>query len=236
MAGAGNTVVTAARALVGDNNAARPVIAQDDFRRAVNRQVAFVAKKLGLGPAWDDDAITLSLTEFDYTLPTSVDYNQVIALQYSSDRRQLDKRSPEEIRELRSGTGSASGRSYLYAMDRDSSGRAVVMLPYLPSHVETLDAYVSTMPSQWESGPGTPPSIPFSETALRALEMLVAAAVVKPLGSDKMTALDLSPKSADDWISEAMELIREERLTVIRMKRARGPRNYAWFRAWGGCS
>jgi len=236
MAGAGNTVVTAARALVGDNNAARPVIAQDDFRRAVNRQVAFVAKKLGLGPAWDEDAITLTTADYDYTLPTSVEYNQVIALAYASDRRPLDKRSPEEIRELRSGTVSAHGRSYLYAMDFDSSGRAVVMLPYLPNHAETLDAYVSTMPAQWAAGPGTPPSIPFSETALRALELLVAAAVVKPLGSDKMTALDLSAKAADDWISEAMELLREERLTVIRMKRARGPRNYAWFRAWGGAA
>lgn len=236
MAGAGNTVVTAARSLVGDTNEARPVIPQDVFRRAVNRQVALVAKKLGLGPAWDDAAITLSTTEFDYTLPTTVEYNQVIALQYTSDRRQLDKRSPEEIRELKSGTGISAGRSYLYAMDFDPSGRAVVMLPTLPGRVETLDAYVSTMPAQWAAGPGTPPSIPFSETALRALELLVAAAVVKPLGADKMTALDLSPKSSTDWLDEAMELLREERLTVIRMKRARGPRNYAWFRAWGGAA
>ena len=83
-------------------------------------------------------------------------------------------------------------------------------------------------------GSATPPTIPFSTTGVRALELLTASAIFKSLGDDKRTQLDLAPSCGDDWYQEGMDLAIEEQLVIIRMKRSEGvDLSYGSIIAWG---
>lgn len=234
MAGSGDIVRGEVYTLLGISNTADPLVPADTVRQAINRTVALVAKKLGLGPAWVSPAITTATNTRDYTLTGTVEYEQVIRLVYVTDDQPLEKVSAERIARARAGS-TGSGRQFEYAMDRGSTGLVNVYFGHLPAVVEQIKAYVTTMPVPWPAGSATPPTIPFSTTALRVVELLTAEDLGRALGPDKMTALDLSPKVFDGWHATAVELLSEERLTIIRFKQASGPYNYAWFTAWGGC-
>jgi len=210
------------------------VIEQDVYRRAGNRQAALIARKLGLGHAWINPAASLTTAAMDFTLPSTVTYGQVLSLVYANGERPLTKIARDVVIDRRGFSGSSPSRLYEYALDKDATGRVVVMFERAPGAAEDLKAYVSTMPEQWEEGSATPPTIAFSEMALRALELMIAADVAVPLGSDIVTALNIDKSACvKDYRQQAMALLSEEELAVIRLKRSRGVYNYDWFTAWG---
>jgi hypothetical protein len=234
VAGSGDLVRAEIYTLLGITNTADPMIPLDTARQGINRTVALVAKELGLGPAWITSAISLTTALRDYTLPGTVEYEQVLQMIYSTDKQPLRKVPLDEILAARGGSGSSSGRQFAYALTPTSTQTVTVSFAYLPNAAETIDVLATTMPVPWPKGSAAAPTIPFSTTALRSLELLGACDLGGSLGPDKMNALDLNPKTFDGWRATAMELIRQERLTIIRLKRANGPTNYAWFSSWSG--
>lgn len=231
MAGTGPEVVAEVRRIMRDR-AADPVVPEDDIRQAVNRCVSLMAAKLGVGTAWVSPALTLTTLTRDYALPTTdgIEYQSLLELVYTSDRQPLVKVDREIVDACRVGESVSHGRSLVYSVTLSPTQEVEVNLPYLPQSAETVDALVSVVPATWPIGPATAPAIPFSQRALRALELFVAHRVFKSASDDTVVQLDLSPKSADEWFAEAEALQREEALTVIRFKRARGAR--AWWPAW----
>lgn len=210
------------------------VVKEDGIRQAVVRQGALVAKLIGVGETWVSAAITTATATRDYTLSTASEYAAVLALRYASDKRTLGKVSYDTIVRAQSGDQAASGRQYRYALSPDAAMGIVVSFPGYPSAVEAIDARVSLVPTTWPQGAGTPPTIPFSTTAVRAVELLTAAAIFDTLGDDKLTQLDLNPKVAASWRAEGMRLAKEEQLTIIRLKRAQGvDLSYDALCAWG---
>lgn len=238
----GNAVVEQVRRILNDPDNGRPVVDTDPIRQAVVRQVALVAKELGVGAIWVPSILTLVPGTIDYTFPTSftdkdgnahsaVEIQTVVDLVYQRDRLPIPRRAYDEIQALRAVTVT-QGRAVMACILPDPTGGLKVYLSSNPLTSEALDAFVTIVPTTWNVSDATPPTIPFSQTASRALELLVAAAVGITLGPEKLTALALNEDTFAAWKAEAMELIRQERLTVIRLKRARGPLSFAWVTAW----
>lgn len=229
MAGPASTVLSEARLTLGDPDPERPVVAQDKYRQALNRQATIVAKHIGIGPLWVTSAITTATNDWEYTLPSGSEYSAVLELVYASDKQPLRKVSREEILAARSGSATVSGRPLTFAMDLDPTGLVVVMFGMYPNRVEAIDAYVSVVPVEWGAGNATVPTIPFSKGGLQALALMTAHDVATKMGPDQMTALDLNAKAIEGMRETAMELIRLERLTVISLKRTR---RSAWYSDW----
>lgn len=207
--------------ILQDTVEGRHVVKEDAIQQAYNRQVSLVASDLGLAPAWDVDAISVVAGTSDYSLPSSVEYGSVLRLRYVSDLRQLRRVSMERILTLRDG-GLPAGRAYEYCLVPKDDGGVAVWLSTEPSDDETIEALVSSVPSAWSPDDATAPTVPFSRGAVRALELLIAAAVGVTLDEERMVALSLNPASFADWRTEAMRLIAQEKLKLIRLKRAGG--------------
>lgn len=214
------------------DNPEQPVIAEDTIRQKVNVQVSRMSAELGLGTAWVTSAITTATNTRDYTLSTASEYARVLDLVYESNNWPLTKISLDEVLDRRIGQAVSTGRQLLYAVTVSPTQEVQILFVGYPTAVENIKALVSLEPSSWPKGPATPPTIPFSQRSLRALELSVAASCIEAAGEDKMVALRLDKSAPAQWKAEAAELERLERLVIIRLKRARGPRNYAWFMGW----
>lgn len=234
MSALASEVVTEVRRILQDWDEADPVVREDIIRQNVNRAVALMAGELGLNPAWSLGAISVVAGTRSYTLPAGSEYQQVIELRYSSDRRPLRRYSQAVVAAGQAGLSTTGGRQYSYNLEIEPDQTYRIEFPGIPAVDEDIDAYLSTMPATWPIGPGTAPTLPFSERALRACELFTAASCGKSLAEDRLTALDLNPKVFDDWRGEAMKLVEHERQTIAMLKRAHGVGNYAWFAAWGG--
>lgn len=235
MSTTGDVVRNEVYVLLGVTNMVDPqVIDSDGIRKAITNNVAVIAKEIGLGPAWLTPGISLVTNAMDYTLPAGVEYDQVLSLVYTTDKWPLQKVSRDEILNLRAGVQNSTGRRFEYAMYPDASGLVQVMFGRFPQKAEGIDVLASTVPVPWNAGDAVVPNIPFSTTAVRALEYLAAAEYGAAFGPDRIVALNINPNVFKTWQDKAMELIRQERLTVIRLKRSNGPMNYTWYSAWWG--
>ena len=218
MSSTGTTVVHEANILMG-NNPDDPIVDPDIIRLSVNTQVSIMANDLGLGPKWRRNLVSLTTSAKDYVLSASVQYNRILQVSYSSDLYPLTKINVSDLIKLRAGGTGNGGRQFIYAIDVDDSQQATLMLPFKPSQAEDLDFYVSEIPSHWDDGPGTPPTIPFSEAIMRALALRVAADVTGTLGPDRYVALALPPGIPDKWQATSDHLVRNERIMLAGLKR-----------------
>jgi hypothetical protein len=223
MSSTGDAVILEARVLMGDNNTDDPIVADDLLRLSVNTQVSRTAKDLGVQNYWIRSVITTDTTNFDYTLPTTVQYGQVLHIQYNRDNLPIAKVPRADLMRSRAGMTSTTraGRQFICALDLAPDQSTVLMFVYRPSEAEGIDIYVNAIPDFWVSGPGTPPTIPFSQATMRAIALRVAADVVGTLGPDRMIALALNPNVPQKWEATASQLIRNERIYQNGIKRAK---------------
>jgi len=223
MSSTGDVVITEARVLMGDNNTDDPIVAEDLLRLSVNTQVSRTAKDLGVQNYWIRNAITLNTTDYDFPLPNTVQYGQVLHVQYNSDSIPLTKVPRDILMRSRAGVTASTrvSRQFIYALDLDPSQQTILMFTFRPGTVEGIDVYVNAIPDFWASGPGTAPTIPFSQAVMRAIALRVAADVVGTLGPDRMIALALNPNVPDKWETTASQLIRNERIFQNGIKRSK---------------
>ena len=223
MSSTGDVVITEARILIGDQNADDPVVGNDLLRLSVNTQVSRTAKDLGVQNYWIRNAFSTSTTAFDYTLPTAVQYGQVLHIQYNVDSLPIVKVNREDLMMARAGVTTAAngGRQFICALDLAPDQSTTLMFVSRPSTVEGVDIYVNAIPDFWATGPGTAPAITFSQAAMRAIALRVAADVVGTLGPDRMIALALNPNVPNKWEATANQLIRNERIYQNGIKRAK---------------
>lgn len=218
------------REVLGDPDTGRPVFGNAAMRQAVNRHMTIVSRELGLGTAWGSAAVTLLTNTLDYTLSGTAEYQQVRQVVFTSDMANLPIRSFEEVMDRRAGN-VGTGRPSMCCLRPTSTQTTVLMVDSYPATSETLDLLYSTLPETWDASDATAPTIPFSAPAARALELRVAASLAASAGAEKRNALALGAADVETWLKEAAELIRTERLTIIRMKRSRAVRG-GWFSAW----
>lgn len=211
------------------------IIGDDELRLAINKTASMMSSEdnLSLGAVWLSPAFTLAPPALVYYFPTGVEYQSVQVLRFSSDKRQLFKRPRLEIEAMNQGSVSPA-RPSLFYLEQTSDQRVEVGIPGPPKAAEAVEALVSTTPADWESGPATAPAIPFSTRATNALKLLVAATVGSSLSKTKIVSLDVNPSVFELWHNEGMDLLRLDRLTIIRLKRAKGPASWAWFDIWRG--
>ncbi len=233
MSTTGPEVVSNVRTIIHDTVEDDPVVDNETLRDAVNRQVSMVAQELGMNPYWINSAFTTNATDYDYQLPTGVEYHQVLNLVYDYDKYPLSQASREEVLVMRAGIMGTNGRQFIYALDARPDGSVYVMFGGKPGTTEAVNVYVSAMPAVWPAGPDTPPTIYFSQAAARALELRVAADVVSSLGPADMVALAINPQSPNQWLDMARSIIRQERIRIAGFKRAKLYSNQSRFWLWG---
>jgi hypothetical protein len=233
----GEAVQQAVLSILQEPSPENPISSLQAIRREINEVSSLLCTKdyLGLGEAWVRPLFSLVAGDDEYLLPFAggVEYEQVLDLRYDSDNVELVRCSYEHISAHRTGTPLASGRPTHLCLREGAVNREVTILVYpVPLAAEAVNGLVSLTPVPWEDGDDTAPAIPFSKRSSMALAKLVAANIAKTLGREKLTALDLAPNCWDGWIASAMEMVRTERLRIIRLKRSHGARNYAWVSRW----
>jgi hypothetical protein len=233
MSTTGPQVVLNVQALLQESSPDDPVVPVDIYPPIINRMVSMLAgpEHLNIGSAWVSPILTLVAGTDEYELQTGVEYEQVLSLCYATDRVPLRKESLDTVSLLWTGTTKAQGRPRFMCLRPEPDQHIKVMVWPCPTAGEAVNGLVTLAPTPWVST-ATAPSIPFSARATMALELLVASAIGKTLGTDKATALGLNPACFDGWKAEALELVRQERLSVIRLKRSYGANNCDWVQAW----
>lgn len=229
MAGTSQTVADNVRRIIRDPDNGRPVVATDTIKQSTDRQVPQVADACTIHPALVASLLTLVAGTATYTL-SSGEYDYLADLYLASDRMPLLKVSREEMDRLRVG-GSSSGRPQCYSIFPQDDQTVDVTFWPTPASGEVVSGYVTALPDAWGTGATTAPTIPFSQRALRAVELRVAASVVMPLNSEALNALKLDKGAARLWLDEAANLEQRERVLVARLRNTHG-QTYRWVSAW----
>lgn len=215
----GDLIVAGARTLLGDMNAADPVVGPEILRLSVDTQVSQMALDIGMGPKWVRNAVLLTTADHDYVLPG--DYARVLEVAYSRDYYPLQEQPLDTVIRMRAGYKGNGGRQFVYALDVNENQETVLMLVYKPNESEYIDLYVSQLPDVWGPMPAASPTFYFSPAVQRALELRVAADVGGTLGPDRMIALALNPNVPDKWNASADKLVRSERIKLNGIKRSK---------------
>lgn len=220
------------RRVLKDPETGNQVIADDVIRQALSRSVILACGYMALGTAKVTDLITLVPGQHTYELSAGTPYDMIGELRLTSDNQEIFRKSREYVENLRQGDTVGTGRPQVHYLDPQQDGSTDVVMWPTPAAAETVTGWVNLEPQSWATdGEGV---IPFSQRALRGVELLAAAAVADSSDDEVLSALGLPAKSSQGWRAEAMEMFRIEKLKVIQKKRAAGPRSPLWLYDWAG--
>jgi hypothetical protein len=176
-----------------------------------------MAQEIGLGPVWVTGAVTLVASDFDYTLPTTMEYNRVVAVQLNSQEWLLERVTPLELKAMQDGPGSSEGTPTHYALYEDDSQQVNIWMYPTPNEADTLNILRSRVPASLTTDATV---IPFSIPLLRALEKQVALESMLMMDPEerqkRKAALDQGPK----WEKEAARALKLEKVRFGNLKRS----------------
>lgn len=207
------------------------VVSATEINQFLDDAVKLIAKELGLlNQSWTANAFTAAANTTDYALAGGMQYEQILRLQRQKDSWPVFKRSAEYVESLRIGTSPATGvPQYFYPLENAAQVITVRLWP-TPDASQVGDKYDmlgSTTPATMP--PAT--AIGLSDAALIAMRKMAAAAALDFMSDDQVARLNLDKAVAQIWKAEAAEILRQERLTLIRLKRTGGRE---WYLRWIG--
>jgi hypothetical protein len=228
-------VLDEARRILRDPDNGRPVIASDTIRQAIDRCVPEVADSCALERTRADIITTVAGTA-TYTFGSASpqpEYTCIDCLTLKgASPAAVEKLSPERLYAIKNLSNTGSGRPQYWCAEPQSDQTVRITFWPTPDAVETVEAVYNSIPEAWGTGAGTPPTVPFSRRAVRALELKVAATVAAALNAEDLNALKLNANVVGLWQLDAAELLRLERLAVSRLRVEHGPTNVAWLMSW----
>lgn len=230
-----DAIVTAARVRLHDSTATY-AIADTELIAHYDDQAQLLAGSdpdfgLGLGHAWDTDAVTLDASNWDYELPTAADIEKVLAVRFVTDRVTIGKVSKAVLESLRQGDEKATGRPTVCALWPAADWHVQIGFYPQPAQAEVVEADLSLMPVIY-TGAQSAPTVPFSAAARQALVLMIAAAAANAAGEETVRQLNLDKNSIAGWLATAKRLVADERGRIIRLKRTNGCYNYGWAETW----
>jgi hypothetical protein len=168
-----------------------------------------IASEVGNAQEWDEDWVTVSASDYDYTLDSAVEHQRIIALRSNLDGRLLQKVPPETLQRMRAGTPAPSGRPTHFAIHEEPDQTCILWLSHDPVEADTLDALHTQIPDTLDDDADT---IPFVAPVLRALEAMVAARLLKSATPDVLEHLKLDKGDAKDMEKRAARAVRREKV------------------------
>lgn len=228
MAGTRGGVKREVRKLLRDRNPSRQLVDLEMLEAEIESGMSAIGSEIGLGQAWVTGAVALAAGTEDYSLPSGVEYEQVVQLVRASDKTPLRKLSPDEMAQHRAGVSSSRGEPQVWApLLSVTQGVGVRVWP-VPVAGGTLDLLRAIVPAALTSDAS---AVPFSRKALRALERQVASTIGLAIPAERRAELGLTDAYFAALAAEAARLVHQEKLTVWRLKRANG-RVGSWVAEW----
>ncbi len=89
------------RLITDDMNPNSYALDSERLDTLIESRMHFIAQEVGLGPLWVASAVTLTTADYTYTLPTSIEYQRVIALRLASQNWLMERITRLELLALR---------------------------------------------------------------------------------------------------------------------------------------
>lgn len=214
-----------------DPDTGKPVIGDDAIREALDRSLLEVVDGCSLQPTWATPAFTTVAGTDTYTLSAG-EYEFIDLLRFSSDKLVIDRKvTREQMARLRS-NNTTRAKPDRFSLEPQADQTLKVGLFPTPDAVYGIDALIAALPSEWGTGAGTPPTIPFSRRAVAAHELLASAKLLAAMGGEQVVSLGIDKGALVRWERDAAELMRKEHLAVSRLRMSYGRTDHRWFAAW----
>lgn len=205
------------RQLIDDLNPNDTAIDSERLTTVLENRMHAMAQEVGLGPVWVTGAITLAANDWEYTLPTSIQYNRVLQLQLNSQEWLMERLSPVELTALRDGSGDMTGDPTHYALFEDTSQQVNVWLAPTPVAVDTINILRSQVPAALSTDAT---NVSFSDPLLRALEKAAALDALLLMDQEEREKRKAVLDNVPIWNQEVRRALRLERVRVGNYKRS----------------
>jgi hypothetical protein len=215
MAGTLLSVRDRVRWLINDRNQSEYVISSPRLDRLIADRLNHIAELVGYGLEWATAAVTLAANTFDYSLPSSIQYHQIVDVVLNSRGWQLVRRGIEELNALRGVATPATGDPTDYALFEGLTQLVTIRLYPTPASADTLNLLRSRIPIAVSADADV---VSFSDNLLRALEKDVALNVLALLGDEELKQLGVSRNVIPLWSRDLERAIKAERVRIRRMK------------------
>lgn len=205
------------RLTIDDMNPNDTAIDSERMNNLMQNRMHFMAQEVGLGPSWVTGAVSVVVGTYQYTLPTSIQYERVTAVQLNSQEWQLERVTHSEFLALRDGSGDVQGPPTHFTLFEDTTQQVNLWLFPTPIVTDTLNVMRAQVPAAL-SAEGT--SIPFSSPLMAAFEKAVAIDAVLLMDAEererRKAVLDVIPT----WNQEVRRAIRLERVRIGNLRRS----------------
>lgn len=176
-----------------------------------------MAQEVGLGPVWVTNAITLAANDWDYTLPTSVQYNHVIGIRLNGQEWLMDRVTPLEFLALQDGPGTTIGEPRRYTLFEDTSQQVNVWVDPVPRVTGGLDVLRSQLPAALSSDST---NISFSDPLLRAFEKACAIDAIESMDEEERNRRKVMLTSVPRFTKDIQRALRLERIRIGNLRRS----------------
>ena len=189
----------------------------DRLNTVIESRMHLMAQEVGLGASWVTGAVTLVASTWQYTLPTSVQYERITAVQFAAQNWLLDRVTPTEMLALHDGAGTTSGDPTHYALFEDTSQQINLWVFPIPNAAGTLNALRAQVPAALSTDAT---NIPFGSPLLRALEKGAAVDAVLLMDEEARTERKATLDAAGKWDKEIARAIKLERVRIANLRRS----------------
>ena len=205
------------RLLVDDLNMNQYAIDSPRLTIIMENRMHLTAAEVGLGNVWVTSAVTLAANDYEYTLPTSVQYNRVMALRLTSQEWLLERVTPAEFLALQDGSGEEANDPTHYALFEDTSQQVNIWLHPTPAGVDTLDVLRSQVPAALSTDAT---NISFSDPLLRAFEKSCAIDAVLLMDEEERAKRKAVLDQVGRWDQEVKRALSLERVRIGNLRRS----------------
>lgn len=202
------------RQMLSDNSSDNPAWTDERINRAITRHMRIIGNEVLMGKAWVTSAVTTVVGTADYTLPTGVEYAQILSLKLLPFNSYLRPQTIEWIELARQGATLGQGIPNAYALWEDTSQVVNLRLWPIPNAIYTIDLERSIIPGALTSDSAT---VPFSENLIIGLEYRVAAEMAGIGTDEQLQVAGLGPNAGAAFSSMAEQVIRRERERISRV-------------------
>lgn len=189
----------------------------DRLNTVIESRMHLMAQECGMGATWVTGAVTLTAGDFTYTLPTTVEYQRVMAVRLNSQTWLMERITHTELLALQDGAGDAQGDPTHYAFYEDTSQQVNIWVYPTPNASDTLDIQRAAVPSALSTDAT---NIPFSAPLLRALEKSAAMDAILLMDADEQARRKVTLQQAPKWEREVLRAMKLEKVRFGNLRRS----------------
>lgn len=234
MSATAQVVMDRARYHLRDRDKGREAFSPFEYLATCDSEMKILAGAIDLGDSWylrtDGDALAISGTSDEWTLPLSPDPATIKRVRLYSTQRELRVVSVDEFASIVDGNPTPStspGDPTVCCMWEDYSQVVHIRVHPWPRGADWLEFYRSDLPTSLTSSGDI---IPFDDGCIEALALAVAETLALKMPAEERARRGLDPGVVQKWRPGIVELVRAHRVRRARQKSRkrirRGVRGY----------